>query len=148
MQQVATLITALLTSLAAVPAIATAACEVRSGPTTAALVELYTSEGCSSCPPADRLLTQFRPGLALVPLALHVGYWDHLGWRDPFAQDDFARRQDWLAHRDSRGALFTPQFFVGGTAVRPAALDEQVSKLNAEPARASIRLEARPQGAA
>lgn len=148
MQQVGTLITAFLTSLASVPAIATAVCEVRSGPTTAALVELYTSEGCSSCPPADRLLTELRPSPGLVPLSLHVGYWDHLGWRDPFAQEDFARRQDWLAHRSRPGAVYTPQFFVNGTAVRPAALDEQVRRSNAEPARASIRLEARPLGSA
>jgi hypothetical protein len=146
MQQVATLITALLVALAGAPATVRAACEVQSGPTKAALVELYTSEGCSSCPPADQLLAQLRPSPSVVPLALHVGYWDHLGWRDRFAQEDFARRQDWLAQRSGRGAVYTPQFFISGAVARPGAVDEQVRKRNAEPAKASIRLQARPQG--
>src|SRR6476620_7857286 len=75
-----------------------AACEVRSGSATAALVELYTSEGCSSCPPADKRLTGFSSATQdkVVPLSLHVDYWDDLGWKDPFAQAGFAERQRWL----------------------------------------------------
>jgi len=82
-----------------------AACGAKSGPRTLPLVELYTSEGCSSCPPADVQLARLRPGTTLVPLALHVGYWDDLGWRDPYAQDGFARRQGWLAKRGGRCAF-------------------------------------------
>ena len=68
-------------------------CSVKSGPGTAALVELYTSEGCNSCPPADRWVRQLRgAGFGadrVVPLSLHVDYWDHIGWKDPFAKAAF-----------------------------------------------------------
>ncbi|MFZ0790983.1 MAG: DUF1223 domain-containing protein [Chromatiaceae bacterium] len=110
MQQVRTLITALVAAVAGTPSAGLAACDVQSGSNTTALVELYTSEGCSSCPPADVQLARLRPGTTLVPLALHVGYWDDLGWddlswRDPYAQDGFARRQGWLAKRGGRCAV-------------------------------------------
>ena len=71
-----------------------AACELASGKTTAALVELYTSEGCSSCPPADRQMRHLEEaldaGAQAVPLALHVPYWDYIGWKDRFARPAFA----------------------------------------------------------
>ena len=95
---------------------ALAACELASGQKTAALVELYTSEGCSSCPPADRQMSRLQDGLdagaAAVPLALHVGYWDYLGWKDPYAQPAFAERQERLVHANGQRTLYTPQFFV------------------------------------
>ena len=140
---VRTLIAALI---AGIPAAGMAACEAQSGPNTAALVELYTSEGCSSCPPADRQLGQLRQDTTVVPLALHVGYWDELGWQDPYAQDDFARRQSWLVQLGGRRTLYTPQFFVGGTEVRPKAVADAVRKLNAQPSLASIHLQAQAQG--
>src|SRR4051794_37762643 len=74
-----------------------AQCSARSGPQTVALVELYTSEGCDSCPPADRWLSGLgRRGLApdrVVPLSLHVDYWDYIGWKDPYAKREFSSRQ-------------------------------------------------------
>ena len=91
------------------------------------LVELYTSQGCSSCPPADAFVRQL-PTLGLgrdkvVPLTFHVDYWDRLGWKDPFASGAFSERQEWYAHssklRSPDGAagldgLYTPQMIVDG----------------------------------
>jgi hypothetical protein len=131
--------------LAGLPVAGMAACVAQSGEGVTALVELYTSEGCSSCPPADRQLAQLRPGKRLVPLALHVDYWDDLGWHDPYAQEAFDRRQAWLVQVGGGRTVYTPQFFVGGEDVRPATLDGRVRELNAHPARASLRLKARVQ---
>ncbi len=125
-----------------------AACELASGKTTAALVELYTSEGCSSCPPADRQMRHLKealdPGAAAVPLALHVGYWDYIGWKDPYYRPAFAERQQWLVRANGQRTLYTPQFFVNGTELRAArtSLREQVRKLNTTRAAADISLSA------
>ena len=131
---------------ATLPASAGAACDARSGPNTAALVELYTSEGCSSCPPADRQLSHLADSLdasaEVVPLALHVGYWDRLGWADRFAQDRFAQRQDWLVQANRQRTVYTPQFFVAGAEIQPGqrSLRDRVRDVNARPAAAAIRL--------
>ncbi|HEY9147156.1 MAG TPA: DUF1223 domain-containing protein [Thiobacillus sp.] len=131
---------------ATLPASAGAACDARSGPNTAALVELYTSEGCSSCPPADRQLSHLADSLdaaaEVVPLALHVGYWDRLGWTDRFAQDRFAQRQDWLVQANHQRTVYTPQFFVAGSEIQPGqrSLRDRVRAVNARPASAAIRL--------
>jgi len=133
---------------ALLPAAASAGCDVRSGPNTAALIELYTSEGCSSCPPADRQLRHLRetlaPGAQAIPLALHVGYWDYIGWKDPYAQDGFDQRQSWLARANGQPTIYTPEFFVSGAELRSwrSALRERVRELNATPASADIHLRA------
>lgn len=92
-----------------------------SGPNKVSLVELYTSEGCSSCPPADRWLSALGSGEALwknvVPVAFHVSYWDRLGWPDRFAQRQFDRRQRTLAARADAG-VYTPGVFKDGTEFR------------------------------
>lgn len=125
-----------------------AACNASSGPNTAALVELYTSEGCSSCPPADRQLSRLRqalgPAAQVVPLAMHVGYWDYIGWKDAYAQGVFSERQSWLVHANRQKTVYTPQFFVGGTELRSwqVALPEQVRRLNKLPAASAIRVQA------
>jgi hypothetical protein len=137
------------------PAVSWAACDVRSGSKTTALVELYTSEGCSSCPPADKRLSQFPSrdyGLAqVVPISLHVDYWDDLGWKEPFAQSKFSERQSWLVHANGHKTVFTPHFFVSGTEVRDwrADLGEELKRINAQAAGADIHLrsEATGQGA-
>ena len=133
---------------ATLPGTAFAACDGRSGPKTAALVELYTSEGCSSCPPADQQLSRLRealdPAAEAVPLALHVDYWDYMGWKDPYAQGNFGERQTWLVRANQHKTVYTPQFFVGGTELRPwrGALRDKVRQLNAQPAAAGIRIRA------
>jgi hypothetical protein len=78
------------------------------------LVELYTSQGCSSCPPADHWLGTFTQRDDVVPLSMHVAYWDYIGWKDPFAKPEFAQRQRWLAQVSKSNSVYTPGVFVGG----------------------------------
>jgi hypothetical protein len=83
------------------------------------IVELFTSEGCSSCPPADELLkrvnlTRVGAGQLVVGLSEHVTYWDRLGWRDPFSQEVFTERQTAYATRFSLDSPYTPQMVVNG----------------------------------
>lgn len=127
---------------------AQAACSLASGPKTAALVELYTSEGCSSCPPAEREIGHLRqvvdPDAQVVALAFHVGYWDYLGWSDRYAQPAFAARQEWLVRANGQRTLYTPQFFVSGAEIgaRQAGLREEVRRVNRMPSGADIRVAA------
>ncbi len=85
-------------------------CQRSSPPHTVALVELFTSEGCRSCPPADRWLStqaaRYGPE-QLVPLSLHVDYWDYIGWQDRFAQVQFSERQRQLAQRSASPVVHT-----------------------------------------
>ena len=81
----------------------------------AVVVELYTSQGCNSCPPADDLLAQLAGRDDVIALSLHVDYWDYLGWRDTFAQRQFAKRQ--VAYRNAwhKSVVYTPQMVVQGS---------------------------------
>lgn len=78
------------------------------------LVELFTSQGCSSCPPADQLLGELAERSDVLPLSMHVDYWDYLGWRDTFARREFVERQ--YAYREQMGArvVYTPQMVIQG----------------------------------
>jgi hypothetical protein len=122
-------------------------CSAESGATRVPLVELYTSEGCDSCPPADRWLATvaaeaYRAGRA-VPLALHVDYWDHLGWRDPYASAQHSARQRASAQRAASRVIYTPQLQVNGRDFRGWRDSGTFSRLlEAErtPARARIKL--------
>ncbi len=122
-------------------------CQARSGAQTTALVELYTSEGCDSCPPADRWLQGLAGrGLApdrVVPLSLHVNYWDYIGWKDPYAQQRFSDRQRRLAQVMKARIVYTPQVMLQGADFRGwggRGFEEAVARINAQPARASISL--------
>jgi hypothetical protein len=124
-----------------------AKCLARSGERTTALVELYTSEGCSSCPPADRWLSSlgksYRPE-QVVPLALHVDYWDYIGWKDPYAKREFSQRQRRLSQLQRQALVYTPQVLVQGMDFRAwggAEFDRAVARINARPARAQLELE-------
>jgi len=79
------------------------------------VVELFTSQGCNSCPPADALLGELKARPDVLALALHVTYWNDLGWRDVFSQDQFDQRQRRYAQQTGRGSVYTPQMVVNGT---------------------------------
>jgi hypothetical protein len=78
------------------------------------VVELYTSQGCSSCPPADEFLAMMASDPRILPLALHVDYWDYIGWEDKFAQAKFTDRQKAYAHAIGSRTIYTPQLIIGG----------------------------------
>lgn len=82
--------------------------------TPAVVVELYTSQGCSACPPADHLMTTLADDPRVIALALHVDYWDYIGWEDNFGQAAFTGRQKDYARAVGSRMLYTPQFIVGG----------------------------------
>jgi len=132
--------------------VAGAACSVKSGPSTVALVELYTSEGCSSCPPADLWLsTAFpaaSPQLTAIPLAFHVDYWDRLGWKDRFATPAYTERQYEAMRANRARFVYTPQVIVQGKDFpqwRGSAAPAALVAANSKPARAEISLEAESQ---
>ncbi|WP_405404774.1 DUF1223 domain-containing protein [Paracoccus sp. Ld10] len=85
------------------------------------VVELFTSQGCSSCPPADAMLTMLAGQNDVLALSYHVDYWDYLGWADSFARPEFTERQTAYAHAVGERSVYTPQIIVDGqdTAVAP-----------------------------
>jgi hypothetical protein len=89
-----------------------------SGETQTSLIELFTSEGCSSCPPAEKWLSALKSSSDLwkkiVPVAFHVDYWDRLGWRDRFAKPEFTSRQQRYATTWGGDSVYTPGFVVNG----------------------------------
>ena len=110
-------------------------CTVTSGPTITPVVELYTSEGCSSCPPADKWASSLK-GSGAVVQAFHVGYWDYIGWVDRFAAPAYTSRQRDVAAKNNLRSIYTPQAVLNGKDW-PNWGSQPSSK---EPARASIAL--------
>jgi hypothetical protein len=121
-------------------------CTVRSGPNKNALLELYTSEGCSSCPPADRWLSSLTPAAEqprLIPVAFHVSYWDYIGWKDTFADSRFTERQRALATAARRSSVYTPQVILDGADFdgwRGTAFTKALRGVTALPAKVSLEL--------
>lgn len=124
-----------------------AALHVQSPPHTVAVVELYTSEGCNSCPPADRWLSLTPVDTQhWIPLALHVDYWDSLGWKDTFGRAAFSARQRALGDAANTSTIYTPEVFVSGHELRRwadhADFSRAIAARNALPATADIALDA------
>jgi hypothetical protein len=134
-------------------ALAGQACSARSPAHRVALVELYSSEGCSSCPPADRWLSQLHDGVpdaSVVPLELHVDYWNSLGWTDRFSQHRFTERQEDLAAHAGGHLIYTPEVFVAGREMRDwgaSDFDARLKELAAQPAQADVTIRLAPAAA-
>ncbi len=140
------LLIAVLIGVAAFPVFA----QPRNGPlgSTRVVVELFTSQGCSSCPPADELLRKIArdPSLngKVIPLAFHVDYWNYLGWRDPFSSREWSTRQAAYVRAMKLASAYTPQAVVNGEqqlvgsnagalydAIRAASLQKEEASLRA-----------------
>ena len=140
----------LLAATLMLPSLAAASeCTLRSGPQTAAVVELYTSEGSSSCPPADRWLSRLAAAASsgrVVPLAFHVNYWDYIGWKDAFASERATERQRAIQKAAAARHVYTPQVVLAGrdyTGWRSSKWGEALEAVQRRPARASIELTVR-----
>lgn len=126
-------------------------CSSSSGDKTVPVVELYTSEGCDSCPPADKWFSTLDPARSgVIPLAFHVDYWNYLGWQDPFAQAGFGERQRAGVRRQQGRVAYTPQVVLDGRDLRSwfrtAALDAGVAAAQGRKPGARIRIDATREG--
>ena len=139
--RLSTSLTLACTVLGAGSALASApACRAESQAALTPVIELYTSEGCSSCPPADRWLSTLKPvaanGKAVVQ-AFHVGYWDYIGWVDRFASPAFTTRQKLVSSQSGQNGIYTPQLIRNGRDSR----DFPNATRTTDPARAQIVLQ-------
>lgn len=111
---------------------------------TPVIVELFTSEGCSSCPPADALLARLNndqpvSGASIIALEEHVDYWDHLGWRDPYSGEKFTERQNSYAGAFQNAGVYTPQMVVDGRLEFVGSHERKARQAIAESAKAPKR---------
>lgn len=106
------------------------------------VVELYTSQGCSSCPPADEILAGLADRGDVIALALHVDYWDYIGWKDVFGSPQFTERQRAYARAAGARTIYTPQMIVDGmehlVGARPAELTALIKRYEAMPEQAVL----------
>jgi hypothetical protein len=147
---------AALAMMASAHATSATACFARSGEQRIALLELYTSQGCDSCPPADRWVRELPAGglgpERVVTLAFHVDYWNYLGWKDLYARPEYSARQQAASHRNRARVVYTPQLLLDGKDYRRPALRQdfagRVEALNRSTARARIdlRISGEPAG--
>lgn len=109
------------------------------------VVELYTSQGCSSCPPADALLAELAERDDVIALSLHVDYWDYLGWQDAFANPAFTERQRGYAARSGSAMIYTPQMVIAGqdqiVGTKAMKLSELIAKHSANAAPLALSIE-------
>ncbi|MEM6455589.1 MAG: DUF1223 domain-containing protein [Acidobacteriota bacterium] len=113
------------------------------------VIELFTSQGCSSCPPADRLLGEIGDEPGVIPLAFHVDYWNHLGWRDPFSDRAWSARQQQYAAAFNTNRIYTPQAVIDGhhdvVGSDRRSLLRRIRDARAQPAEATVDLAVAPQ---
>lgn len=128
-----------------------AGCETQSAANRVAVLELYTSEGCNSCPPADRWVSGLPArgfdADRVIALAFHVDYWDQLGWPDRMAKAQFSERQRMQAQRNRASVVYTPQLLLNGMDYRATSdvrFGERVKELNRLPSAADLQLRQRP----
>jgi len=118
----------------------------RSGPAQVNTIELYTSEGCSSCPPADAWLSRFKhdPRLwkRVIPMAFHVDYWDYIGWRDRFASPDYSERQRNHQRVGNLDTVYTPGFLVNGDEWRGWFRGTKIPLIGSESYELTLRVDA------
>ena len=130
--------------LIATPVMSIAAeCSAKSGAQTVPLLELYTSEGCSSCPPADKWLSGLKVN-QFTPLAFHVDYWDYIGWKDRFSKSEYSDRQRKTAAFGGAGYVYTPQFVFNGRDFKGwdnSRLNEAVVSQQKLASRANLKLD-------
>ncbi len=135
----------LLTSLFSFPVFAGDPVVVSSGNNQTAVVELYTSEGCSSCPFADRWLSRLievpKDELNVLALAFHVDYWDYLGWKDRFSSAANTSRQRQLGANNQQDTIYTPEFFINGMEARGTNnILQKIQQANLQPSPLDLKL--------
>lgn len=100
------------------------------------VVELYTSQGCSSCPPADAMFAELKGRDDVIAIALHVDYWDYIGWKDEFGNPAHAKRQRAYAAKAGRRSIYTPEIVVNGqtdiVGAKPMLLSKAIAEHSAE----------------
>ena len=108
------------------------------------VLELFTSQGCAACPPADELIGAFAARDAVIALSMHVDYWDYIGWEDSFADAAFTARQKRYARSWNRSTVFTPQLIVGGVdeakSARRSVVNELLAEHSARPPRVHLTM--------
>lgn len=108
------------------------------------VVELFTSQGCSSCPPADAYLGELAKEPGVIALALHVDYWDYIGWADQFASPQFTERQKAYARAEGHRTIYTPQMIVNGVerieGSDPEKVENAIRQHQTEPETVSLTL--------
>lgn len=114
------------------------------------VVELFTSQGCSSCPPADALLEKYAARDDVIALSLPVDYWDYLGWKDTLASPIYSKRQRDYARTRGDRQVYTPQVVINGVAHAVGSdkrtIDRQISRTGKSQARTRVRVKLRPEG--
>ena len=110
------------------------------------VIELFTSQGCSSCPPADLVLDQLADIPGVLGLAYHVDYWDYIGWEDPFATAVSTKRQKYYRHVLGNRYIFTPQFVIGGDVSPDPSSGSLIDRDAIRPPQAQVMLKVNDAG--